>query len=93
MDSERVKLNLGRVIVNAIKNSKLSKLQQQAAIVALAAAGALNVVTAGDAAYDSIVRAVKDKDCSCFIAKYGNKERYNIKKIVKEKDLVMYSAP
>lgn len=76
---ERQSFNLGRVIVNAIKKSKLSKLQQQAAIVALAAAGALNVITAGDAAYDSIVRAVKDKDCKCFYAKYGNYEKNNIK--------------
>lgn len=84
---ERVNLNLGRVIVNAIKKSKLSKLQRRALIIALAAAGALNVVTAGDAAYDSIVRAVKDTKCECFFVKYGKFEAKQIKFNCKAKRL------
>ena len=65
----------------------MSKLQQQAAIVALVAAGALNVVTAGDAAYDSIVRAVKDTKCECFFVKYGKFEEKQIKFNCKAKRL------
>ena len=76
---ERSNFKLSSVIVNAIKKSKLSKLQKRALIIALAAAGALNVVTAGDAAYDSIVRAVKDTKCECFFVKYGKFEEKQIK--------------
>ena len=84
---ERSNFKLSSVIVNAIKKSKLSKLQKRALIIALAAAGALNVVTAGDAAYDSIVRAVKDTKCECFFVKYGKFEERQIKFNCKAKRL------
>lgn len=68
-------VRLGSVIVNAIRASKLTQNQQRAAILALIAGGILNVVTAGDAAYDSIVRALKDTECKCFYVKYGKFEK------------------
>lgn len=68
-------VRLGSVIVNAIRASKLTQNQQRAAILALIAGGVLNVVTAADAAYDSIVRALNDKECKCFYVKYGKFEK------------------
>jgi len=70
-----MELRLGSIIVNAIRASRLTQNQQRAAILALIAGGILNVVTAGDAAYDSIVRALKDTECKCFFVKYGKLEK------------------
>ena len=70
-----MELRLGSIIVNAIRASRLTQNQQRAAILALIAGGILNVVTAGDAAYDSIVRALKDTECKCFYVKYGKFEK------------------
>lgn len=68
-------LRLGSIIVDAIRKSNLSQNQQRMAVLALIVGGVLNVVTAGDAAYDSIVRALNDKECKCFFVKYGNFEK------------------
>jgi hypothetical protein len=72
---ERRELNIGRLLVKAIRNSNLSAIQQRTALLALIAGGLLNIITAGDAAYDSIVRALKDTDCSKFYVKYGAVEK------------------
>lgn len=69
---------LGSVIVKAIRASNLTQNQQRVAVLALIAGGILNVVTAADATYDSIVRALKDTECKCFFVKYGKFEKYLI---------------
>ncbi len=74
-DTRKREFRIGSVIVNAIRASKLTQNQQRVAILALIAGGILNVVTAGDAAYDSIVRALKDTECKCFFVKYGKFEK------------------
>jgi len=68
-------VRVGSIIVNAIRKSNLSQNQQRVAILALIAGGVLNVVTAADAAYESIVRALKDTECKCFYVKYGKFEK------------------